>query len=138
VRRLTRSQADARLRVIRPKMQRTSEGRECRVLEKEMVVADGVDVSAAARVTAVQYSRPRTTVSNPKDPSGNPLLWWLVAISVGCLLVAMVCAAALSRFGSASAVTSRTVPVDQELDAPTFYEIDEGESLARLGPALSR
>jgi hypothetical protein len=119
-------------------MQRTSEGRECRVLEKEIVVADGVDVSAAARVTAVQYSRPKRTVPNPKDPSGNPLLWWLVAISVGCLLIAMVCAAALSRFGLASAVTSPTVPVDQELDVPTVYEIDGGESLARLGPALAR
>ena len=108
------------------------------MVEKEMVMATGVDISAAARVTVVQYSRPRTTVPNPKDPSGNPLLWWLVAISVGCLLIAMVCAAALSRFGSASAVTSRTAPVDQELDVPTFYEIDGGESLARLGPALAR
>ena len=109
------------------------------MLEKETVMATGVGISAAARVTTVQYSRPRTTVPNPKDPSGNPLLWWLVAISVGCLLIAMVCAAALSRFGSASAVTSRTVPVDQELDVPTFYEIDDGgESLARLGPALAR
>src|SRR5215510_2670529 len=100
-----------------------------------MVMATGVDISAAARVTAVQYSRPRTTVPNPKDPSGNPLLWWLVAISVGCLLIAMVCAAALSRLGSA--VTSRTVPVD-ELDVPTFYEIDARESPARLGPAVAR
>jgi hypothetical protein len=99
-------------------------------------MANGVGVSAAARVTAVQYSRLRTTVPDPKDPSGNPLLWWLVAISVGCLLIAMVCAAALSRLGSA--VTSRTVPVDQELDVPTFYEIDGGELPARLGPALAR
>jgi hypothetical protein len=119
-------------------MQRTSERRECRVPEKETVMADGVDVSAAVRVTTVQDSRPRTTVPNPKDPSGNPLLRWLVAISVGCLLMAMVCAAALSRFCSASAVTSRTAPVDQELDVATFYEIDGGESLLRLGPALAR
>ena len=84
-------------------------------------MVEGVDVSTAVR----------TTVPDPKDPSGNPLLWWLVAISVGCLLMAMVCAAALSRFGSASAVTSRTAPVDQELDVPTFYEIDRGESLLR-------
>jgi hypothetical protein len=103
-------------------------------------MANGADSSAAVRTTVVRDSRPRTMISSAKNLSGDLLSRWLILIPVGCLLMAMVWAAALSRFGSASAITSSTVPIDEEaaLDAPTFYEIEGGESLLRFGPALAR
>jgi hypothetical protein len=103
-------------------------------------MANGAHSSAAVGATAVRDSRPRTMISSTKDPSGDPLSRWLILIPVGCLLLAMVCAAALSRFDSAPAITSSTVPIDPEtvIDVPTFYEIEGGESLLRFGPALAR
>jgi hypothetical protein len=75
-------------------------------------------------------------ISSAKGSSGDPFSRWLIVIPVGCLLIAMCCAAALSRLGSASS----TVPIDQKtvIEVPTFYEIDGGESLLRFGPALAR
>ena len=103
-------------------------------------MANGADSRAAVGATVVRDSRPRTMISSAKDPSGDPLSRWLILIPVGCLLMAMVWAAALSRFGSSSAITSSTAPIDQEsvIDFPTFYEIEGGESLLRFGPALAR
>jgi hypothetical protein len=103
-------------------------------------MANGADSSAATGATAVRASRPRTMISSAKGPSGDPFSRWLIVIPVGCLLIAMFCAAALSRLGSASVITSSTAPIDQEtvIEVPTFDEIDGGESLLRFGPALAR
>ena len=113
----TRSQADAWLRVIRSKATNERRGQGVsRAREGDGVMANGTDSNAAAGATVVRDSRPRTMISSAKDPSGDPLSRWLIVIPVGCLLIAMFCAAALSRLGSASAITSSTVPIDQEID----------------------
>lgn len=48
-----------------------------------------------------------------EDRSEDPLLWWLVVISVGCLLMALVCAATLSRFTPVPITTSSATPMDR-------------------------
>ena len=103
-------------------------------------MADRTSVSAAVGATVLRESRPEATISKENVASGNPLLWWLVVISVGCLLMAMVCAAALARVAPIPRITSSTVPTDQEAvrDVPTCYEIEGGGSLLRLHPAFAR
>lgn len=103
-------------------------------------MANGADSRVAVGATAIRDSRPRTMIASAKDPSGDPLSRWLILIPVGCLLIAMVGAAALSLFGSTTAITSSTAPIDQGtvIDVPTFHEVEGGESLLRFGPAMAR
>src|SRR5262249_15020277 len=107
VRGLPRSQAGAWLLGIRAKCDERASGHESGACSRwRRVLANGVQSRAAVGATVVRNSRPRKTISIPKDPASDPLSQWLILIPVGCLLIAMVCAAALSRFGSASAITS--------------------------------
>jgi hypothetical protein len=68
--------------------------------------------SPALRVPSMPYSERGRRVPGMKDRSDDPLLWWLVVISVGCLLMALVCAATLSRFTSVPITTSSATPID--------------------------
>jgi hypothetical protein len=65
-----------------------------------------------------------------KDRSGDPLLWWLVVISVGCLLMALVCAATLSRLTSVPITRSSATSIGQQTDGragvSTLCQIGEG------------
>ena len=105
-------------------------------------MVERADIGTAVGATAVRDSRPATVTANAKDPSGDPLSRWLVVIPVGCLLMAMVCAAALSRLASVPAIASSAAPIDQETertpDVPTIYEVEGGDSLLRFGPAFTR
>jgi hypothetical protein len=65
-----------------------------------------------SRVPSMPYSERGRGVPNMKDRSDDPLLWWLVVISVGCLLMALVCAATLSRVTSVPIPTSSATPID--------------------------
>ena len=97
--------------------------------------------SPALRVPSIPDSERETTVPSVKDRSGDPLLRWLVAISFGCLLMALVCAVVLSRFVSVPITTSSAAPVNQEIelrpDVSTIDEIEGRGSLQRFGPAFA-
>jgi hypothetical protein len=105
-------------------------------------MANGAGIRTGIRTTTVQDSRPATMAPSVKDRSGDPLARWLVVIPFGCLLMALVCAAALSRFISLPTTTSSKAPVEQEVenipDVPTIYEIEGGGALLRFGPAFAR
>lgn len=70
------------------------------------------DRSPALRVPSMPCSERGRGVPSMNDRSDDPLLWWLVVISVGCLLMALVCAATLSRFTSVPITTSSATAID--------------------------
>ena len=139
-----RAEPGARLAPRDPfEMQRTGvEGTECDVPEEETLMANGADVSTAVRTTAVRDSRPATMVTSAKDASADPLSRWLVVVPLGCLLMAMLCVAALSRLAPGPVTTSGGAPLEQQIelepDVPMIYEVEGGGSLLRFGPAFSR
>jgi hypothetical protein len=102
-------------------------------------MADGASFGTAVAGT-VPHSRPATAVSNIRACHGTVLGWWLIAVPLGCALMAGVTSGALSRFITVPMTTSSTGPTDAEGDddIPTAYEIREGGSLRYFGPTFTR
>jgi len=102
-------------------------------------MADGASVGTAAADT-VPHSRPTTAASNKRACPGTVLGWWLIAVPLGCALMAGVTSGALSRLITVPVTISSTGPTEAEGDAdvPTAYEVRDGGSLRYFGPTVTR
>ena len=105
-------------------------------------MADEMGLSTVLRASPVSgVDRDATRPGVMRSRAGNERAMWLIAIHVGCLVLALACAIALALCVSAPVRTSNGVPVDRELDSgadvPTVFEID-GDTVQRFGAAFSR
>lgn len=122
-------------------MNRTGvEGTESGVPEQEPLMGNGTDVGTAARAIMVRESR-RAAVTGMKVASACPLSLEIVAMSLGCFLVATLCIAVLSRVAPGPVMRASEAPIEREiqLDAgvPTIYEIEGGGLSTRVYPAFA-
>jgi hypothetical protein len=77
-----------------------------------------------------------------KEAPASPLSLELVAVFIGCLLMAMLCVGALARLAPGPVTTAAGSPTEQEIqsqrDGRAIYEIDGGGTLVPFHPAFAR
>jgi hypothetical protein len=112
-------------------------------MKEDRDMATGAEVSTAVSDAEIPDRRSvMLAVSEPDRSASSLISWWLVVIPLGCLLMAMVCAEALSRFVPLPVPGSGRVSVEEksedEPDLLTIYEVQGEGSLLSFGPALAR
>lgn len=110
-------------------------------MKEDWDMATGAQVTAVRDVETPDQRSVMMAVSEP-GRSASLISSGLVVIPLVCLLIAMVCVAALSRFVPLPAPGSGSVSVEEksetEPDLLTINEVQGEGSLLSFGPALAR